>query len=201
MKLLLTLPMHDIEPHFGWRDRYRAEDDDASPFFGRQYSEFGFSNRVYNYLLHPQWDEFGAETLYLKLLFVDYDEGYAIIEFIGEWNDAVHNDIMHLKREFVDQLVGNGIKYFVLIMEGVLNFHGDEVDYYEEWNDEIADEGGWVALLNTHPQVDDELTQTRLDEYLHFGQHLNGLTWRPQKPHRVFEAVEGLIQTEVRRVY
>ncbi|SEQ47340.1 hypothetical protein [Neolewinella agarilytica] len=193
--------MHDIEPHFGWRDRYRAEDDDASPFFGRQYSEFGFSNRVYNYLLHPQWDEFGAETLYLKLLFVDYDEGYAIIEFIGEWNDAVHNDIMHLKREFVDQLVGNGIKYFVLIMEGVLNFHGDEVDYYEEWNDEITDEGGWVALLNTHPQVDDELTQTRLDEYLHFGQHLNGLTWRPQKPHRVFEAVEGLIQTEVRRVY
>lgn len=193
--------MHDIEPHFGWRDRYRAEDDDASPFFGRQYSEFGFSNRVYNYLLHPQWDEFGAETLYLKLLFVDYDEGYAIIEFIGEWNDAVHNDIMHLKREFVDQLVGNGIKYFVMVMEGVLNFHGDETDYYEEWNDEISDDGGWIALLNTHPQVDDELTQTRLDEYLHFGQHLNGLTWRPQKPHRVFEAVEGLIQTEVRRVY
>ncbi len=193
--------MHDIEPHFGWRDRYRAEDDDASPFFGRQYSEFGFSNRVYNYLLHPQWDEFGAETLYLKLLFADYDEGYVIIEFIGEWNDAVHNDIMHLKREFVDQLVGNGIKYFVLIMEGVLNFHGDEADYYEEWNDEISDDGGWIALLNTHPQVDDELTQTRLDEYLHFGQHLNGLTWRPQKPHRVFEAVEGLIQTEVRRVY
>lgn len=193
--------MHDIEPHFGWRDRYRAEDDDASPFFGRQYSEFGFSNRVYNYLLHPQWDEFGAETLYLKLLFVDYDEGYAIIEFIGEWNDAVHNDIMHLKREFIDQLLGNGIKYFVMVMESVLNFHGDETDYYEEWNDEISDDGGWIALLNTHPQVDDELTQTRLDEYLHFGQHLNGLTWRPQKPHRVFEAVEGLIQTEVRRVY
>jgi len=193
--------MHDIEPHFGWRDRYRAEDDDASPFFGRQYSEFGFSNRVYNYLLHPQWDEFGAETLYLKLLFVDYNEHYAIVEFIGEWNDAVHNDVMHLKREFVDQLVGNDIKYFVLIMEGVLNFHGDEADYYEEWNDEISDDGGWIALLNTHPQVDDELRQTRLDEYLHFGNHLNGLTWRPQKPHRIFEAIEGLIQTEVRRVY
>ena len=193
--------MHDIEPHFGWRDRYRAEDDDASPFFGRQYSEFGFSNRVYNYLLHPQWDEFGAETLYLKLLFVDYNEHYAIVEFIGEWNDAVHNDVMHLKREFVDQLVGNDIKYFVLIMEGVLNFHGDEADYYEEWNDEISDGGGWIALLNTHPQVDDELRQTRLDEYLHFGNHLNGLTWRPQKPHRIFEAIEGLIQTEVRRVY
>ena len=89
--------MHDIEPHFHWRERYRAEDDDASPFHGRVYSEFGYSNRVYNYLIHPQWDEFGAETLYLKILFVDYDDQYAIIELIGEWNDAVHNDSMHLK--------------------------------------------------------------------------------------------------------
>ncbi|MEM9260681.1 MAG: hypothetical protein AAGA62_13615 [Bacteroidota bacterium] len=193
--------MHDIEPHFGWRERYRAEHDELSPFFGREYDEFGFSNRVYNYLLHPQWDEFGAETLYLKLLFADYDEGYAIIEMIGEWNDAVHNDVMHLKREFIDQLVSNGIRYFILILEGVLNFHGDEVDYYEEWQQDIQEDGGWIALLNLHDHVQDEFTQTRLEKYLHFGGHLNGLNWRPQKPSRVFEAIDGLIQTEVKRVY
>lgn len=193
--------MHDIEPHFGWRDKYRAEDDAYSPFYGRTYSEFGYTNRVYNYLLHPQWDEFGAETLYLKQLFTDYDEGYVIIEMIGEWNDAVHNDVMHLKREFLDQLIGNGIKYFIIVMEGVLNFHGSDTDYYEEWREEISDAGGWVALLNCHDHVMDELEQTRLDDYLNFGKQFNHLTWRPQKPARIYEAVEGLLQTGTRRVY
>lgn len=193
--------MHDIEPHFGWREKYRAEDDELSPFNGREYSEFGFTNRVYNYLLHPQWDEFGAETLYLKQLFTDYEEGYVIIEMIGEWNDAVHNDVMHLKREFIDQLIGNGIYRFIIILEGVLNFHGDDTDYYEEWNEEIADEGGWVALLNCHSHVMDELRDTRLDNYLNFGEQFNSLAWRPQKPERIYEVVEGLLETGTKRVY
>jgi hypothetical protein len=193
--------MHDIEPHFQWRDRYRAEDDSDSPFYGRQYSEFGYTNRVYNYLLHPQWDNFGAETLYLKILFVDYDDRYAIIELIGEWNDALHNDSMHLKREVIDYLVHQGIQDYVLIMEGVLNFHADADDYYEEWYQEIIDGGGWIALLNVHNHVADELNDAGLDRYLHFGDVLNGLTWRPQKPARIHEAVEGLLQTDTRRVY
>ncbi|TXF87742.1 hypothetical protein FUA23_17580 [Neolewinella aurantiaca] len=193
--------MHDIEPHFGWREKYRAENDNYSPFYGREYSEFGYTNKVYNYLLHPQWDEFGAETLYLKQLFTDYDEHYVIIEMIGEWNDAVHNDVMHLKREFTDQLIGNGIRYFIIIMEGVLNFHGGDTDYYEEWVEEITEDGGWIALLNSHDHVMDELTQTRLDNYLAYGEQFNNLAWRPQKPERIFEAVEGLMQTGTRRVY
>ncbi len=193
--------MHDIEPHFGWRDKYRAEADDYSPFFGREYSEFGYTNKVYNYLLHPQWDEFGAETLYLKQLFTDYDEHYVILEMIGEWNDAVHNDVMHLKREFIDQLIGHGIRHFIIIMEGVLNFHGDDTDYYEEWLEEIRDEDGWVVLLNVHAHVEEELEQTRLDDYLTFGAPFNELTWRPQKPERIFEAVEGLLETGTKRIY
>ncbi|MBC6995796.1 hypothetical protein QWY85_17725 [Neolewinella lacunae] len=193
--------MHDIEPHFGWRERYRAEDDQLSPFFGRQYNEFGFNNRVYNYLIHPQWDEFGAETLYLKILYLDYEEQYAIIELIGEWNDAVHNDSMHLKREVIDPLISEGIRRFILIMEGVLNFHGGDTDYYEEWVEEVRYDGGWIALLNTHQHVVDELEDTRLEGYLHFGSFLNDLTWRPQKPHRVYEAIEGLLQKEIRRIY
>jgi len=120
---------------------------------------------------------------------------------IGEWNDAVHNDAMHLKREFIDQLIGNGIRHFIIIMEGVLNFHGDETDYYEEWLEEISDDGGWVALLNCHDHVADELTQTRLDNYLAFGETLNGLTWRPQKPERIYEAIEGVLETGIRRIY
>ena len=193
--------MHDIEPHFQWRDRYRAEDDSASPFYGRQYSEFDYSNKVYNYLLHPQWDEFGSETLYLKILFVDYDDRYAIIELIGEWNDALHNDSMHLKREVIDYLVAEGIKDYILIMEGVLNFHSDADDYYEEWYQEVTDAGGWIAMINVLDHVADEMSSAGLDKYVHYGEVLDGLTWRPQKARRVHEAIEGLLQTERRRVY
>ncbi|NJC28026.1 hypothetical protein [Neolewinella antarctica] len=193
--------MHDIEPHFNWRERYRAEDDSESPFHGRVYSEFGFTNRVYNYLLHPQWDEFGAETLYMKVLFVDYDEHYAIIEMIGEWNDAVHNDSMHLKREVVDQLLASGLTKFIIIMEGVLNYHGSDTDYYEEWYEEVSDADGWIVFVNLHPQVLDEMNDTGLDNYAHFGHHLNDINWRPQKPSKVYEAIEGVIQTEQRRLY
>ena len=93
----LTLPMHFIEPFFRWRGEYIASEDAQSPFYGREYSEFEFQHRVYNYLIHPQWDEFGSTTLYLKIIYVDYDQGACAIEFIGEWNDAIENDIMMLK--------------------------------------------------------------------------------------------------------
>jgi hypothetical protein len=86
-------------------------------------------------------------------------------------------------------------------MEGVLNFHGEDTDYYEEWLEDISDGDGWVALLNCHGHVMDELTQTRLDNYLAFGEQFNDLAWRPQKPGRIFEAVEGLLETGTRRIY
>ena len=65
--------MHDIEPFYNWRHIYVAEEDSLSPFFGRTYSEFEFSQTVYNYYIHPQWDDFGSRTLYLKILFVDHE--------------------------------------------------------------------------------------------------------------------------------
>ena len=71
--------MHDIEPYYNWRHIYVSEEDEKSPFFGRQYSEFEFSQTVYNYYIHPQWDEFGSRTLYLKVLLADYTERYMVI--------------------------------------------------------------------------------------------------------------------------
>src|SRR3954470_11188825 len=104
--------MQDIEPHFRWRDLYQSEHDDNSPFFDREYSEFEYSNKIYNYFIHPQWDEFGSPTLYAKIIFADYAEGYAIIELIGEWNDAISNDVMWLKREVAEILIDKGINKF-----------------------------------------------------------------------------------------
>lgn len=79
--------MHDIEPYFLWRDLYITAEDERSLFYGTVNNEFSYSNKVYNFYIHPQWDAFDSTTLYMKLLFVDYDEGYCIMEMIGEWND------------------------------------------------------------------------------------------------------------------
>ena len=114
--------MHTIEPFYNWRHLYTAEEDELSPFYGREYSEFEFNNTVYNYYIHPQWDDFGAPNLYMKILFADYQFNYAIIELIGEWNDAVENNIMTLKRDIIDVLIARGIHKVILIAENVLNF-------------------------------------------------------------------------------
>ncbi len=44
--------MHDIEPYYNWRHIYVSEEDEKSPFFQREYSEFEFSSTVYNYYIH-----------------------------------------------------------------------------------------------------------------------------------------------------
>ena len=46
--------MHTIEPYYNWRDYYIASEDENSPFFNNNYDEFKFSQKVYNYFIHPQ---------------------------------------------------------------------------------------------------------------------------------------------------
>lgn len=180
--------MHEIEPYYRWRDDYVAAEDEQSPFYSTEYSEFEFDKQVYNYLIHPQWDSFGSNTLYLKVLFVDYERGYCIIEFIGEWNDAINNDIMMLKRELVDVMVDQGIDKFILIGENVLNFHASDDCYYEEWFSELED--GWIAGVNFQEHVIREFKQSNIDYYINFGGELDELNWRTQKPLQVFKRVE-----------
>ncbi len=192
--------MHDIEPHFRWRDVYIASEDKRSPFYGRQYDEFYFSNKLYNFYLHPQWDEFGSSTLYAKVLFADYDRGYALIELIGEWNDALHNDVMFLKREIADAMLQEGIDKFVFFCDNVLNFHGAEDDYYAEWAEEVREEEGWIVLLNIRPHMEEEMHASRLHYFLHFGMDYNHIEWRAQRPQLVFQLIEAMIHGEVRRL-
>jgi hypothetical protein len=184
--------MHQIEPFYNWRHLYIAADDEQSPFYGREYSEFEYSNKIYNYYIHPQWDDIGSETLYIKILFVDYDEKYAILELIGEWNDAINNDIMLLKRDIVDELNLLGINKYILICENVLNFHSSDDSYYEEWFDDNG-EDGWIALVNFREHVLKEFKQARLDYYFIYGGELDELDWRTFSPGKVFGRVTKII--------
>ncbi len=86
-------------------------------------------------------------------------------------------------------------------MENVLYFHGDDTDYYEEWLDDIREAGGWVCFVNIQDHVASDMRETRIDNYVHFGAVLNGLNWRPQKPETFHAAVEGLLSTQIKRLY
>jgi hypothetical protein len=176
--------VHDIEPHFAWLNQYSAAEDPRSPFFEREYSEFYFEHAVYNYLIHPQWDHFGSNTLYIKILYADYTDQFAIIEMIGEWNDALYNDIMQLKREVIEILIANGIIHFILIGENVMNFHASDDSYYEEWFQDVED--GWIALLNFREHVLQEFRSNRIDYYLNFGGSLDEVLWRKLGPRQLF---------------
>lgn len=188
MAVYLLHHMHNIEPFFNWRHLYTAETDPRSPFYGRTYNEFAFELHVYDHLLHPQWDEFGSATLYAKILFTDYETNYSIIELIGEWNDAIENDIMELKRELTDKLYAEGIYKFILIGENVLNFHSGDKDYYEEWFEETSENNGWVVLLNLPEQSQQDFKKRKLNYYVELMEFAN---WRTLKPEFVFNSIDN----------
>lgn len=190
--------MHSIEPYYRWRNLYAAEDDEKSPFFGREYSEFEFSNAVYNYLIHPQWDEFGSTTLYMKILYADYRLGFAIIEFIGEWNDCLYNDIMFLKRDVIDIMLKNNIRKFILIGEHVFNFHYSDDSYYQEWHEDIED--GWIVGLNFRQHVVNEFKNCFIHYYIQFFPSEYEIFWRKYNPTALFETIEKMMHKRLKSI-
>ncbi len=186
--------MHNLEPYFNWRSYYTAEDDHRSPFYGRAYSEFEFSLKIYDHYIHPQWDDFGSSTLFLKILYANYPEGFAILEFIGEWNDCLHNDIMFLKRDIIEHMMEQGICKFVLIGENVLNFHYSDDCYYEEWFEEVSDEDGWIAALNFPEHVLREFSKANIDSYFVLGGALNEMAWRTLKPEALYQRIAAYVE-------
>ncbi|MEQ9187382.1 MAG: hypothetical protein RLP15_06570 [Cryomorphaceae bacterium] len=184
--------MHNIEPYFNWRNLYTAEEDERSPFYGREYSEMYFTDSIYDHYIHPQWDNIGSTTLFIKLLFADYDDSYAVLELFGEWNDTLHNDVMTLKRDFIDHLIDEGISKFILIGDNVLNFHSSDDSYYEEWFEDIED--GWVVLLNFREHVLRDFSETGIDNYFIFGGPLNEMEWGSFRPLQLYQKIEAVVE-------
>src|SRR6185312_13822744 len=158
--------MHEIEPFYNWRHIYVSEEDERSPFYGRVYSEFEFSQTIYNYYIHPQWDDFGSRTLYLKVLLADYDERYVVIDKFFEF----------------------GITKFILIAENVLNFHSGDKDYYEEWFEEVTDADGWIVCLNMPEQTQYDFRKAKLNRWIELVELGN---WRTYKPIHLFRLIDS----------
>jgi hypothetical protein len=179
--------MHEIEPFYNWRHIYVSEEDPRSPFFGRKYSEFEFSQTVYNYYIHPQWDDFGSRTLYMKIIYVDYELNFCVIELLGEWNDAIENDIMEMKREVMDLLYNEGIYKYILIAENVLNFHSSDKEYYQEWYDEVSEQNGWIVALNMPEATQQDFRKKKLNYYIEL---MELPEWRVYKPYHLFKKID-----------
>ena len=88
------------------------------------------------------------------------------MNLIGEWNDAIENDIMTLKRDIIDKLEDEGITKFILIAENVLNFHSGDKDYYIEWFDEATDENGWIVALNMPEATQYDFKKRKLNYFI-----------------------------------
>jgi hypothetical protein len=184
--------MHTLEPYYNWLRYYDAAADDRSPFYGKEYNHDVYSETIYGYYIDPAWDSIGSETLYLKILYTDYTLGFTIIEFIGEWNDAINNDIMTLKRNIIELLSKEGINKFILIGENIMNFHGSDDSYYEEWFEDVED--GWIAAVSFPDFIEDELKKFRIDQYINMGGTLHLPPWRTMLPHVFFDLINSLIQ-------
>jgi hypothetical protein len=187
--------VQDIEPYYNWRHIYIASEDELSPFYEREYSEFEYTNHIYDYAIHPQWDDIGSETLFIKILIADYDEGLAIIELIGEWNDCINNDIMFLKRDIIDILLNEGINKFILIGENVLNFHASDDSYYEEWYEDL--EEGWIAFMNFREHVVKEFEKNNIDYYILCGGKLDNVAWRTYSPVQLFSTIDSMVTKRI----
>jgi MFS superfamily sulfate permease-like transporter len=122
------------------------------------------------------------------MLMVDYEEHYAIIELIGEWNDAIENDIMTLKRDVIDKFESSGINKFILVAENVLNFHSSDRDYYEEWYEEVSDSKGWIACLNMPQATQYDFKKAKINQYVELIELDN---WRIYKPFHLFKKIDN----------
>ena len=131
----------------------------------------------------------------MKILYVDYEQAFAIIELIGEWNDAIENDVMTLRRDITDKMFKDGITKFILIAENVLNFHSSDDSYYEEWNEQLMDEGGWIVLVDMPQQSQYDFKMARLTNYVAL---MDFPQWRTLKPDYVFQQVDNWILRQLR---
>ena len=182
--------MHTIEPYYNWQHIYVSEEDERSPFYNIEHSQFEYTDTIYNFYIHPQWDYFGSRTLYAKVLMADYDEKYVVIELLGEWNDAVENDIMTLKRDVLEAFMQEGINKFILITENVLNFHSSDTDYYEELHEELLDTDGWIVALNMPQQSQYEFRKAKIHQYIELMELDN---WRVYKPYHLYKKINEMI--------
>ncbi len=63
-------------------------------------------------------------------------------------------------------MIDKDISKFILITENVMNFHSSDTDYYEEWYEDIKDDGGWIVSVNMPVQTQYDFQRSHIDRYI-----------------------------------
>jgi len=83
-----------------------------------------------------------------------------------------------------------------LIGENVLNFHASDDEYYQEWFEDVS-EDGWIAAINFRQHVLDEMQRANIDYYLLFGGELNELNWRIFRPQQLALKIDNVVRHRI----
>lgn len=186
---IMARPLHHIEPFYGWLERYSHSSDEKSPFHQVEHNQFYFDRSINNIPAHPLWDDIGSESLLVKILFVDYDEGFAVIELFGEWNDLFENDYKLLAENCLTYLIDNEIRQFILVCENVFHIYIESDDYYQAVQDELED--GWICVLRPRQEILEEMEQYQISSYFYWSPVLDELAWRKLSPHQLYQIVKS----------
>ena len=134
----------------------------------------------------------------MKILYANYDLGFCVLEFLGEWNDCIENTISILKRNIVDLLIQEGINKFLVLGENVLNYHPSDDLYYEEWADETA--LGWIVGLNFREHIQQEMSSSGVSRYLRLYPELQEMNWRKYRPDQLLDLIQAALPAEISRM-
>jgi hypothetical protein len=71
-----------------------------------------------------------------------------------------------------------------------MNFHSSDDCYYEEWWEDIRDDGGWIVSLNMPEQTRQEFVRAHLDNYVHL---LENDKWRTYQPQHLYNMIDNVM--------
>jgi hypothetical protein len=69
-----------------------------------------------------------------------------------------------------------------------MNFHSSDDCYYEEWYEDVADEGGWITMLSLPEQSKYDFTRAGIHRYI---QLIDFRDWRPYTPMNLFTKIDN----------
>jgi len=83
-----------------------------------------------------------------------------------------------------------------LLCDNVLEYHGSDDSYYEEWWDDIKEEGGWITVLNLREHILTEMEQVRLQHFINIGEEFNEVNWRKPTPKLVYNEILSILNSK-----
>ncbi|MEO6819225.1 MAG: hypothetical protein ABI266_05565, partial [Ginsengibacter sp.] len=68
--------------------------------------------------------------------------------------------------------------------------HSSDDSYYEEWYEDVKENGGWIVFMNMPEATQHDFINSRLNNYVEL---INFVQWRTMKPELLFNQIDNLL--------